>query len=45
MTDEEEGIVFEQWKKDWGHNFPGTSNYTLFSIYRSMDLDCRLEFL
>lgn len=45
MTDEEEGIAFEQWKKDWGHNFPGVSNCALFSIYRSMDLDCRLEFL
>lgn len=21
MTDEEEGIVFEQWKKDWGTTF------------------------
>lgn len=45
MTDEEEGIAFEQWKKDWGKNFCGMNDYALFHIYRTMDLDCRLEFL
>lgn len=45
MTDEEEGIAFEQWKKDWGHNFKGMSSYALFQVYRSMDLDNRMEFL
>lgn len=45
MTDSEECIAFVQYKKDWGNQFPGLSDTGLFRIYRSMDLENRLEFL
>ena len=45
MTNTEECIAFVQFKKDWGNQFPGLSNKGLFGIYRSMDLENRLEFL
>ena len=45
MTDEEEKIAFEQWLKDWGHNFPGIPKSSLYYVYRSMDEENRREFL
>lgn len=45
MTKEEEQFAFKQWLKDWGNQFPGMSKDALFQVYRSMDLDCRKEFL
>lgn len=45
MTDEEEQIAFKQWVEDWGDQFPATSKKVLWSIYRSMDLENRKEFL
>lgn len=45
MTDEEEQIAFKQWVEDWGDQFPGASKEVLWSIYRSMDLENRKEFL
>lgn len=45
MTEEEDKIAFNQWLKDHGHNFPGMSKDTLYYVYRSMDLENKLEFL
>ena len=45
MTEEEDKIAFNQWFKDWGHEFPGMPKDTLYYVYRSMDEENKREFL
>lgn len=45
MTEEEDKIAFNQWYKDWGHEFPGMKKDTLYYVYRSMDEKNKREFL
>ena len=46
MTDEEEQIAFKQWLKDWRYMFPETmTKQALWQVYRTMDLENRIEFL